>query len=54
MTGYFGDAGHVDKAVTAYHLQIDSITDVIKANAAELIAAAEEREEEDDDDELEK
>ena len=53
MTGYFGDVGHSDKAVMAYHLQIDAITDVIKANAAELIAAAEECEEEDNNDELE-
>ena len=53
MTGYFGDVGHADKAVMAYHLQIDAITDVIKANAAELIAAAEECEEEDNNDELE-
>lgn len=53
MTGYFGDVYHADKAVMAYHLQIDAITDVVKANAAQLIQAEEDDEEEDDADELE-
>ena len=53
MTGYFGDVGHADKAVMAHHLQTDAMMDVMKANAAELIAAAEDCEEEDNADGLE-
>lgn len=48
LTGYYGDCGHVDKAVMGYHMTLDAHQDVTIANAREILAAAEEQEDEDD------
>lgn len=48
LTSYYGDCGHVDKAVMGYHMTLDAHQDVIMANAREILEAAEEQEGEDD------
>lgn len=42
LTGYYGDCGHVDKAMMSYHMSLDAHQDVIMANAREIIDAADE------------
>lgn len=46
MTGYYGDCGHVDKAVMAHHIYCDSVMEVVKSNAKMILEAAEEEEDE--------
>ena len=47
VTGYYGDCCPEDMWVMAYHLQMDAIWTVTKANASEIVRVAEEQEEED-------
>ena len=47
LTGYFGDCGHTDKAVMAHNIQLDSLMDVVMANARDIVREAERQEEED-------
>ena len=46
LTAYFGDCSPQDKAVIAYHHNIDAVYDTVRANAADIVAAAEKQEEE--------
>lgn len=49
-TNYFGDCGHLDKAVVGYSMNLDAIMEVATANADQILAAAEQAEEEQDGD----
>ena len=44
MTAYLGDVGPQSKALMAHSIECDSIMDVMRANAGEIIRAAEEQE----------
>lgn len=48
MTSYFGECGHMDKALMGYTMNLDAIFDVTKANAKEILDAAEEGEDDDE------
>lgn len=48
VTGYFGDCGHTDKAIMAHNVQLDSLMDVVTANARDIVREAERQEDEDD------
>lgn len=47
LSGYFGDCSHTDKAVMAHNIQLDSLMDVVMANARDIVREAERQEEED-------
>lgn len=47
LTGYFGDCDQQDKALLAHYIYVDSIMDVMKANAGMIVEAAEEDPDED-------
>ena len=49
-SNYFGDCGHLDKALMGYTMNLDAIMEVATANADTILAAAEEAEEQDGDD----
>ena len=49
-TNYFGDCGHMDKALMGYTMNLDAIMEVTTANADQILAAAESLEEEQDGD----
>ena len=49
-TNYFGDCGHMDKALMGYTMNLDAIMEVATANADQILAAAEELDEEQDGD----
>ena len=49
LSGYFGDCGHTDKADMAHNIQLDSLMDVVMANARDIVREAERQEEEDGD-----
>lgn len=42
LTSYFGEVYHTDKAIMAHTINLDSIMDVTKANAREILEAADE------------
>lgn len=45
MTGYYGDCGHMDKAMMAHQIYSDSIMDIVKSNAKMILEAAEDDQE---------
>ena len=47
-SNYFGDCGHLDKALMGYTMNLDAIMEVTTANADQILAAAESAEEEQD------
>ena len=47
-TNYFGDCGHMDKALMGYTMNLDAIMEVTTANAKEILEAAEEEQDGDD------
>ena len=49
-SNYFGDCGHLDKALMGYTMYLDAIMEVTKANADQILAAAESAEEQDGED----
>ena len=49
VTGYFGECGHTDKAIMAHNIQLDSLMDVVMANARDIVREAERQEEADGD-----
>ncbi len=49
-SNYFGDCGHLDKALMGYTMNLDAIMEVTTANADQILAAAESAEEEQDGD----
>lgn len=49
-SNYFGDCGHLDKALMGYTMSLDAIMEVATANADQILAAAESAEEEQDGD----
>jgi hypothetical protein len=49
-SNYFGDCGHLDKALMGYTMNLDAIMEVTTANADQILAAAESDEEEQDGD----
>lgn len=48
FTNYFGDCNHADKAFLAYHMGVDAMIDVVKANAKTIVEAAQDEGGEDD------
>ncbi len=42
-TSYFGDCGHMDKALMGYTMNLDAIMEVTTANAKDILEAAEEQ-----------
>ena len=42
-TNYFGDCGHMDKALMGYTMNLDAIMEVTTANAKDIVDAAEEQ-----------
>lgn len=49
-SNYFGDCGHLDKALMGYTMNLDAIMEVATANADKILEAAEAAEEEQDGD----
>lgn len=49
-SNYFGDCGHLDKALMGYTMNLDAIMEVATANADQILEAAESAEEEQDGD----
>lgn len=49
-TNYFGDCGHMDKALMGYTMNLDAIMEVTTANADQILEAAESADEEQDGD----
>lgn len=49
-TNYFGDCGHMDKALMGYTMNLDAVMEVVNANADQILEAAESTEEEQDGD----
>jgi hypothetical protein len=49
-SNYFGDCGHLDKALMGYTMNLDAIMEVTTANADQILAAAEAADEEQDGD----
>ena len=49
LTSYYGDISHEDKAFIAHHIYLDSVMDMVMANAADVIKAAEEAMEEEEE-----
>lgn len=49
-SNYFGDCGHLDKALMGYTMNLDAIMEVTTANADQILEAAESAEEELDGD----
>ena len=47
LTGYYGGCGHVDKVIMAHNIHLDSVMDVVKANARSILEAAEEEDDAD-------
>ncbi len=47
-SNYFGDCGHMDKALMGYTMNLDAIMEVTTANADQILAAAEEEQDGDD------
>jgi hypothetical protein len=47
-SNYFGDCGHMDKALMGYTMNLDAIMEVTTANADQILAAAEAADEEQD------
>ena len=43
LSSYFGDCGHMDKAMMGYTMNLDAIMDVATANAKDIVDAAEEQ-----------
>ena len=43
LTGYYGEAGHNEKALMGYHMQLDATLMSVMANAKQIVAAAEEQ-----------
>ncbi len=49
-SNYFGDCGHLDKALMGYTMNLDAIMEVTTANADQILEAAESADEEQDGD----
>jgi hypothetical protein len=49
-SNYFGDCGHLDKALMGYTMNLDAIMEVATANADQILEAAESADEEQDGD----
>lgn len=47
-TNYFGDCGHMDKALMGYTMNLDAVMEVVNANAKDIVEAAEEEQDGDD------
>ena len=50
-TAYWGPVSHADKALMAYNMTLDSVMDVVTANAKDIVAASDEQDFEEDADE---
>lgn len=49
LTGYYGGAGYNDKALMAFHVQLDATLESVMANAKRIVEEAEKQADEQED-----